>query len=66
MNQDRIEGASKQIKGKVQQAWGRMNGDRGLVLRGRANELAGSAQAGLGRAMAATRGLFGQRRRLGV
>lgn len=66
MNRDRIEGASKQIKGKLQQAYGRLNGDPALVLRGRANELAGSAQAGLGRAMAATRGVLGYRRRVGA
>lgn len=66
MNRDRIEGASKQIKGKIQQAWGRLNNDQTLVLRGRATEIAGSAQAGLGRGMAAARGLLGYRRRVGV
>lgn len=66
MNRDRIEGVSKQIKGAVQQAIGRLTGDRKLVLRGRATAFAGSAQAGFGRAMAATRGMFGMRRRMGV
>lgn len=66
MNRDRVEGASKQIKGKIQQAWGRLNNDRSLVLRGRATEISGSAQAGLGRGMAAARGLLGYRRRVGV
>lgn len=66
MNRDRIEGASKQVKGKLQQLWGRLNDDPSLMLRGRANEIAGSAQAGLGRGMAAARGLLGYRRRVGV
>lgn len=66
MNRDRIEGASTQLKGRAQQAWGRLTGDRALEGRGRVVAFAGAAQSDLGRAMAATRSLLGFRRRLGL
>ncbi|MFD1333152.1 CsbD family protein [Methylopila musalis] len=65
MNKDRMEGVAKQIKGRLQQALGRMTGDDKLVLRGRANQIAGEAEAGIARAMAAGRTWTG-RRRIGV
>ncbi|HEY0291835.1 CsbD family protein [Hansschlegelia plantiphila] len=65
MNADRMEGLYRQIKGRLQQVWGRTIGDRALVMRGKATEFAGAAQASFGRAMGATRH-FGFRRRLGV
>jgi uncharacterized protein YjbJ (UPF0337 family) len=65
MNADRLEGLYRQIKGRLMQAWGRLTGDRALVLRGRAAAFAGAAQASFGRSMGATR-LLGFRRRLGV
>lgn len=65
MNADRLEGLYRQIKGGLQQAWGRLTGDHALVLRGRATAFSGAAQASFGRAMGATR-LLGFRRRLGV
>ncbi|MFJ5488304.1 CsbD family protein [Hansschlegelia beijingensis] len=65
MNADRLEGRYRQLKGRLQQIWGRMTGDRTLTLRGRATEFAGAAQASFGRAMDAARP-FGLRRRLGV
>ncbi|MFD1702994.1 CsbD family protein [Methylopila henanensis] len=66
MNRDRFEGSVKQLKGKLQRAWGRMVGDHALELRGRAAEIAGSAQASFGRAMAGARASFAPRRRIGA
>ncbi len=66
MNVDRIEGVTRLLKGRALQAWGRLTGDPALVLRGRATELSGNAQASFGRAMAAGRTLLGFRRRLGA
>lgn len=65
MNADRLEGLYRQIKGGLQQVWGRLTGDHALVLRGRATAFSGAAQASFGRAMGAGR-IIGLRRRLGV
>ncbi|WP_020180453.1 CsbD family protein [Methylopila sp. M107] len=65
MNADRFEGFYRQLKGKLLQAWGRMTGDRDMILRGKATTFSGAAQASFGRAMGAGR-LLGFRRRLGV
>lgn len=65
MNADRMEGFYRKIKGRTLQAWGRMTGDRAMVLRGKATAFSGEAQASFGRAMGAGR-LLGFRRRLGV
>ena len=60
-----MEGFYRKIKGRTLQAWGRMTGDRAMVLRGKATAFSGEAQASFGRAMGAGR-LLGFRRRLGV
>lgn len=65
MNADRMEGIYRQVKGRAQQVWGRATGDRALVLRGKATEFSGAAQASFGRAMGASRGWLA-RRRVGV
>jgi uncharacterized protein YjbJ (UPF0337 family) len=62
MNADRMEGVYRQIKGRTQQLWGRATGDRALVMRGKATEFSGAAQASFGRAMGATRGWLTRRR----
>ena len=44
MNQDRIEGNWKQLKGKVQQQWSKLTDDDYDVIAGRSTELAGRIQ----------------------
>ncbi|MFC7051606.1 CsbD family protein [Hansschlegelia quercus] len=66
MNADRMEGVYRQIKGRVQQLWGRASGDRALVMRGKATQFSGAAQASFGRAMGATRAGWLTRRRVGA
>jgi uncharacterized protein YjbJ (UPF0337 family) len=44
MNTDRIEGNWKQIKGKVQEQWGRLTDDDFDVIAGRREQLAGKIQ----------------------
>lgn len=65
MNADRLEGLLRQIKGRFLESWGRLTGDRAMMMRGKAAKFSGAAQASFGRAMGATR-LLGFRRRLGV
>ncbi len=65
MNVDRLEGVYRQLKGGFLQLWGRLTGDRALVLRGKATAFSGAAQASFGRAMGAGK-LLGFRRRFGV
>lgn len=65
MNADRIEGLYRQIKGRLLETWGRLTGDRSMILRGKAASFSGAAQASFGRAMGAGR-MLGFRRRMGV
>ena len=44
MNKDIIEGNWKQLKGKVQQQWGKLTDDDYDVIAGRGTELAGRIQ----------------------
>ena len=44
MNWDRVEGDWKQIKGKVQQQWGKLTNDDMDVIEGNRTELAGRLQ----------------------
>lgn len=44
MNQDRIEGRWKQIKGKVKEQWGRLTDDDLDVIAGRRDQLLGRIQ----------------------
>ena len=44
MNKDTIEGNWKQLKGKVQQQWGKLTDDDYDVIAGRGTELAGRIQ----------------------
>lgn len=44
MNTDRIEGNWKQIKGKVQEQWGKLTDDDFDIIAGRREQLAGKIQ----------------------
>lgn len=44
MNTDRIEGNWKQLKGKVQEQWGKLTDDELDVIEGRREQLAGRIQ----------------------
>lgn len=44
MNEDRIEGAWKQFKGKVKEQWGKLTDDDLDVIAGRRDQLAGKIQ----------------------
>ena len=44
INKDTIEGNWKQLKGKVQQQWGKLTDDDYDVIAGRSTELAGRIQ----------------------
>jgi uncharacterized protein YjbJ (UPF0337 family) len=44
MNQDRIEGRWKQLKGKVKEQWGRLTDDDLDVIAGRRDQLLGRIQ----------------------
>jgi uncharacterized protein YjbJ (UPF0337 family) len=44
MNQDRIEGRWKQLKGKVKEQWGRLTDDDLEVIAGRRDQLLGRIQ----------------------
>lgn len=44
MNEDRIEGNWKQLKGKVQQQWGKLTDDEIDQMEGRREELVGKVQ----------------------
>ncbi len=48
MNMDRIEGNWHQLKGSVQQQWGKLTDDHLHVLAGRRDQLAGRIQERLG------------------
>jgi uncharacterized protein YjbJ (UPF0337 family) len=44
MNWDRVEGNWKQIKGQVQQKWGKLTSDDVDIIQGKRTELAGRLQ----------------------
>ncbi|MEO7651549.1 MAG: CsbD family protein [Bryobacteraceae bacterium] len=44
MNQDRIEGNWKQLKGQIQEKWGKLTNDDVDVLEGRREQLGGRLQ----------------------
>jgi uncharacterized protein YjbJ (UPF0337 family) len=44
MNEDRIEGNWKQVKGKVKEQWGKLTDDDLDVIAGRRDQLAGKIQ----------------------
>lgn len=48
MNTDRIEGNWKQIKGKVQEQWGKLTDDDLLEIEGRRDQLVGKLQSRYG------------------
>lgn len=50
MNQDRIEGNWKELKGKVRQKWGKLTDDDLAVIDGRREELIGRVQQRYGHA----------------
>jgi uncharacterized protein YjbJ (UPF0337 family) len=49
MNSDRIEGNWKEMKGKVQQKWGKLTDDDLDVIDGRREELVGKIQQAYGK-----------------
>jgi len=49
MNSDRIEGNWKELKGKVQQKWGKLSDDDMDVIDGRREELVGKIQQAYGK-----------------
>ena len=49
MNNDRIEGSWKEMKGKVQQKWGKLTDDDLDVIDGRREELVGKIQQEYGK-----------------
>ena len=49
MNNDRIEGNWKEMKGKVQQQWGKLTDDDLDVIDGRREELVGKIQKNYGK-----------------
>jgi uncharacterized protein YjbJ (UPF0337 family) len=48
MDKDRIEGAARQAKGKVKEAWGKVTGDAKTEAEGKAEQVAGRAQNAVG------------------
>jgi uncharacterized protein YjbJ (UPF0337 family) len=44
MNNDRVEGNWKQVKGKIKEQWGKLTGDEIDQLEGRSDQLAGFLQ----------------------
>jgi uncharacterized protein YjbJ (UPF0337 family) len=50
MNRDRIQGASRHLKGRAQTALGGITGDPARQVRGAVNQVAGGAQYAYGRA----------------
>lgn len=49
MNEDRIEGSWKEVKGKVKERWGRLTADDVDVIEGRREQLIGRIQQRYGR-----------------
>ncbi len=52
MSNDRIEGNWKELKGKVQQQWGKLTDDDMDQVEGRRNELVGKIQKAYGKTKA--------------
>jgi uncharacterized protein YjbJ (UPF0337 family) len=50
MNDNRIEGTAKQIKGSLKEAVGKVTGDKATELKGAAEKLEGKVQANVGKA----------------
>ena len=50
MNRDRIQGATRQLKGRAETTFGGLTGDPKRQLRGAVNQVAGGAQYAYGRA----------------
>ncbi len=48
MDKDRIEGAGKQVKGKVKEAWGKGMGDAKTQAEGKADQAEGRVQNAVG------------------
>jgi uncharacterized protein YjbJ (UPF0337 family) len=48
MDKDRIEGAGKQMKGKVKEAWGKGTGDTKTEAEGKADKAEGRVQSAVG------------------
>ncbi len=48
MDKDRIEGAGKQAKGKVKEAWGKTTGDAKTEAEGKADKAEGRVQNAVG------------------
>jgi len=48
MDKDRIEGAGKQIKGTVKEAWGKVTGDAKTEAEGKADKAEGRIQNAIG------------------
>lgn len=59
MNQDRIQGRWKQIKGKIRERWGRLTDDDLDVIAGRRDQLLGRIQQRHGLAREETQGQAG-------
>ena len=55
MDKDRVEGAGKNLKGKVKEAAGRVTGDAKLKSEGKADQVAGKVQNAFGGAKDAIR-----------
>jgi len=56
MNTDQIEGAARDVGGKIQDAAGGLMGDAATQLRGKANQAAGKAQQAYGEAVDGVKG----------
>jgi uncharacterized protein YjbJ (UPF0337 family) len=56
MDKDRIEGASRQAKGAIKDAAGKMTGDRKLQAEGKADKMVGKVQKEVGKAKDDLRG----------
>ena len=50
VDEDRIEGRDKQIKGAMKEAWGKATGDRSRQAEGMMDKAEGKLQEGLGKA----------------
>jgi uncharacterized protein YjbJ (UPF0337 family) len=55
MDNDRVEGIGKQLKGSVKEAWGKMTGDAKTEAEGKADRMAGKVQNAVGGAKDAAR-----------
>ena len=55
MDKDRIEGAARQAKGKVKEAWGKVTGDAKTEAEGKADKAEGRVQNAVGGAKDAAR-----------